>query len=71
MEEEEEARRYRPENKRELHVNTRWENFCIWFDEHFGTLAYVIVTTLKIITAPFRLSSEYRNKNIYGKWNRW
>jgi hypothetical protein len=70
-EEEKEARRYRAVNKRELHVNTKWENFCIWFDEHFGVLADVIVTTFRIITAPLRFLSRSRTRSAYSKWSRW
>ena len=67
---EEEAQRLREVKSRELHVNTKWENFCIWIDEHFGTLFSVIWTTLKIITAPLRLLSESRTRSAYRRWSR-
>ena len=67
---EEEAQRLRAVKSRELHVNTKWENFCIWFEDHFGTLFSVIWTTLKIITAPLRFIAKSGYENRYGEWYR-
>ncbi|SFC91465.1 hypothetical protein [Ruminococcus albus] len=60
-----EAQKFRVKRQRELHVNTRWENFKLWYNEHFGTATYVVVKTFKIITAPFRFIAENRNKNYW------
>ncbi|MBO4865063.1 MAG: hypothetical protein J5582_00625 [Ruminococcus sp.] len=57
-------------NQRELHINTKEENAELWFDKYFGTLISVIVTTLKIITAPIRLLIESGYENQHGEWRR-
>lgn len=65
-----EAQRLQAVKSRELHVNTKWENFCIWFEDHFGTLFSVIWTTFKIITAPLRFIAKSGYENRYGEWYR-